>query len=203
MRQIPRRWLTSTIRAVRSRSRNQETASLYDLVIPLGIVLQVIHQPGVDNVLVNYLFRTCPDSTNWTLDKVTVWILFEMWRILLLDALLHTSTVISQCVLVVFLTQQRLLAMPYSTMGQGCSCPPYLLSPFYRRSYPRSRRPGQKQSFLIAPHGRGDLGTISCFGWHACQVLILLPHKMDLLSQHVPSKGILFHFRLGSCVDCP
>jgi len=45
----------------------------------LGISIQPVHWPGVDNVLVDYLSRTHPDPTEWRLDKVTTRKLFHMW----------------------------------------------------------------------------------------------------------------------------
>jgi len=64
---------------VHSRAQNQETMRLYSLVVPLGISIQPVHWPGVDNVLVDYLSRTHPDPTEWRLDKVTTRKLFHMW----------------------------------------------------------------------------------------------------------------------------
>jgi len=64
---------------VHSRTQNQETMHLYSLVVPLGISLQAIHRPGVDNVLLDSLSQTHPDPTEWGLDKVTTRKLFHVW----------------------------------------------------------------------------------------------------------------------------
>ena len=52
---------------------------LYEWVVPRNIQLQVVHRPGVDNVLADYLSRHVADPTEWGLDGKLVRRLFEMW----------------------------------------------------------------------------------------------------------------------------
>ena len=45
----------------------------------MGIQLQVVHQPGVDNVLADHLSQNVRDHSEWSLDRQMVRHLFEMW----------------------------------------------------------------------------------------------------------------------------
>ena len=45
----------------------------------MGIQLQVVHQPGVDNVCADYLSQNVADPMEWSLDRQMVRHLFKMW----------------------------------------------------------------------------------------------------------------------------
>ena len=151
---------------VHSRAQNQDTIHLYSLVVPLGISLQVVHWPGMDNVLVEYLSWTRPDPTEWSLDKVTMRILFHMWGTPHIDA---------------FASQKNShLPVWFSRIlhPEAAACDA-LIQPstgLFLYAFPRFadlqkvlmkiRGDRSEAVILIAPLGRGGLGTTCFYSWH-------------------------------------
>jgi hypothetical protein len=182
---------------VHSRAQNQETTRLYDLVVPLGIVLQAVHRPGVDNVLADYLSRNRPDPTSWALDRVTVRVLFQMWGTPQIDAFAsHLNTHLP-----VWFGRTphpeaaACDALLHSWTGLFLyAFPPFAILPKVLMKI-KGDRP--EAVILITP-------TWPRRSWYhqllqlACEVPLLLPLKLSLLSQHLPSKGTLFHADLKS-----
>ena len=61
-----------------SPALNREALRLYEWVVPRNIQLQVVHRPGVDNVLADYLSHNVADPTEWSLHGKLVRHLFAM-----------------------------------------------------------------------------------------------------------------------------
>ena len=57
----------------------------------MGAQLQVVHQPGLDNVLIDYLSQNVADRTQWSLDRKVVRHLFEIWSRPQIDLFTSTS----------------------------------------------------------------------------------------------------------------
>jgi len=177
---------------VHSRAQNQETMRLYDLVVPMGISLQAIHRPGVDNVLADYLSRTRPDPTEWSLDQVTARKLFHMWGTPQIDAFASHQN----CHLPVWFSRTHhpeaaacdALLQPWTGLSLYVF-PPF---PLLQKVLLKIREDRPEAVILITP-------TWPRRSWYhlllqmACEVPLLLSIKMDLLSQRLAQKGTLYH----------
>ena len=51
------------------KTLNDETYMLFQWLIPRLITVRVIHRPGVNNELADFLSRNCPDPTEWHLSE--------------------------------------------------------------------------------------------------------------------------------------
>ena len=63
----------------RSWSMCQEAAQLTEWTLRHNVALQAVHRPGVDNVLADFLSRTRPDPTEWSLSTRACDRLFHRW----------------------------------------------------------------------------------------------------------------------------
>jgi len=182
---------------VHSRAQNLETIRLYSLVVPLGISLQAVHRPGVDNVLADFLSRTRPNPTEWSLDRVTTSILFNMWGTPQVDLF---ASHLNNHLPVWFGRTQHQGAAAYDALLQPWSglflyaFPPFAL---LQRVLLKIKGDLPEAVVLIAP-------TWPRRSWFhlllqmACEIPLLLPLKLDLLSQTLPQMGTLFHPDLKS-----
>jgi len=189
---------------VHSRAQNQETVRLYSLVVPLGISLQAVHRPGVDNVLADYLSRTRPDPTEWRLDRVTCKRLFHMWGTPQVDA--FASHLNSHLPVWFSRTHHPEAAACDALLQPWTGLFLYVFPPFAMLQKVLLKIKGDRPEavILIAP-------TWPRRSWYhlllqmACEVPLLLTIKMDLLSQHLSQKGTLYHSDLKSLklAACP
>jgi len=182
---------------VHSRAQNLETMCLYSLVVPLGITLQAVHRPGVDNVLADFLSRTRPDPTEWSLDKVSTSRLFRMWGTPQVDSF---ASHLNHHLPVWFgRTHHQEAAASDALLQSWTGLYIYAFPPFalLQRVLLKIKGDHPEAVVLIAP-------TWPRRSWFhlllqmACEVPLLLPLKLGLLSQILPQKGTLFHPDLKS-----
>ena len=57
----------------------QEASQLMEWALSMRVTLQAVHRPGVDNVLADFLSRTHPDPTEWSLSTRACNKLFSLW----------------------------------------------------------------------------------------------------------------------------
>jgi hypothetical protein len=182
---------------VHSRAQNLETMRLYSLVVPLGISLQAVHRPGVDNVLADFLSRTRPDPTEWSLDRVMTSILFRMWGTPQVD--LFASHLNNRLPVWFGRTRHQEAAACDALLQPWSGFFLYAFPPFalLQRVLLKIREDRPEAVVLIAP-------TWPRRSWFhlllqmACEVPLRLPLKLDLLSQTLPQMGTLFHPDLKS-----
>ena len=62
-----------------SKTLNDEVCTLYEWAIPRLLKLQVIHRPGVNNKLADYLSHSRPNPTEWHFIPLMAQHLFQVW----------------------------------------------------------------------------------------------------------------------------
>ena len=61
-----------------SKTLNDEVCTLFQWLIPRSIRIRVIHRPGLNKELVDFLLRNRPDPTEWRLAERVVLQLFQL-----------------------------------------------------------------------------------------------------------------------------
>ena len=177
---------------VHSQALNQETMLLYKWAIPMGAQLQVVHQPWVDNILTDYLFRNVADLMQWSLDRKVVRCLFEMWGRPQIDVFVSASNThlplwYSRTYHPEAITPNALL-QPWTALSLY-SFPSFPLLP---KKLAKIHADGVEEVIVIAPMWPRRTWYILLLHM-AFKIPCLLSLSMDLLSQSLQAKGTLYH----------
>ena len=182
-------------RGVVSNTLNDEVCTLYEWVTPRSLKLQAVHRPGIKNELAVYLSRNRPDPTEWHLSLLIAQCPFQVWGRPQVD--LFASHQNHQFPLWFCQTGHPLAAASnvLSNHGQGCTSTPILPVPsppiaFLKRTLIKIREDQVEEAIIITPNWPRR-------SWYhlrlqmVCEIPLLLPCRWNLLSQHLPTKGVL------------
>ena len=162
-----------------------------------SLKLWVIHQPGVNNELADYLLRNPLDPTEWHLSPLIAQHLF--WRLGRPEVDLFSSHRNHE--LHCWFSQTgRSMAAASDALSQswiGLSLFAFPLIHMLERTLIKIREDQVEEVTVIAP----------CYlrrSWYhlllqmTFEIPLLLPHRWDLLSQSLPDKGVLYHTDLAT-----
>jgi len=175
-----------------SKTLNDEACTLYEWAIPRSLKLRAIHRPGVNNELADYLSRNRPDPTEWHLSPLIAQRLFQAWGRPQVD--LFASHRNKQLPLWFCRTGHPLAAASnaLSQSWTGLYIYAFPPIPLLERTLIKIREDQAEEAIVLAPRWPRR-------SWYhlllqmACEIPLLLPRRRDLLSQHLPDKGVLYH----------
>ena len=171
---------------------NHEALRLYEWVVSRNIQLQVVHRLGVDNVLADYLSHHVADPMEWSLDGKLVRRLFEMWGKPQIDLFVSASNTHLPLWYSRAYHPEAIASNALLQQWTGLSLYAFPPFPLLARTLAKIRADEVEEVIVIAP-------TWPRRSWYtlllqmACEILCLLPINMDLLSQSLQEKGMLFH----------
>ena len=159
-------------------------------LIPRSIMVKAIHRPGVNNEFAYLL--SCPDPTEWHLLERVVLKLLQLWSTPQVDLL--ASHLNHHCSLW-FCQTGHPLAVASDALSHrwtGLSLYAFPPIPLLERTLVKIMEDLVEEVIVIATSWPRR-------SWYhlllqmACEIPLLLPCRMDLLSQCLPDKGTLLH----------
>jgi len=181
----------------RSQPLNKLAMELYEWAVKHRVTMQAVHRPGVDNVLADYLSRTRPDPTEWSLHPKVCQSLFQMWGRPQIDLFASPQ---NHKLPLWFSRHPCPQATAVNAMAQTWTgWRVYAFPPFnmIQETLLKVREEEVEEVIMVAP----------CWPYRpwfplllqlAVDKPVLLSHRIDLLSQKLEGAGTLYHQDLAT-----